>query len=143
MRSIKKRLAGVAVTGALAVAGVAGFMAPASASTASAHMSMVRINTAVLPNVNIKGSPGTWSPTSLSVTPKPFTTCTAAKEVWTITNTTAASKVLSYKPAGGTKMLLGTLPAHAKAGICSQGPAGAKSTFYIKGSTSHLILTLK
>jgi len=29
-----------------------------------------------------------------------------------------------------------------KAGLCSKGPAGTKETFFIKGSTSTLALTL-
>jgi len=140
--SIKKRLAGAALTGAFAVAGVAGFMAPASASVASARTSLTGVGAAVLPNVNITGSPALWKPASLTVTPKPYTTCTASKEVWTITNKTTKSQVISYKIGSGSKATLGTLAAGAKGGICSKGPAGTKESFFIKGSTSVLHLTL-
>lgn len=144
MLSVKKRVASAAAVGAFAVTGVAGFITPASAAQApSAAAGMAAaIAPAALPNVNIL-APAHWSPTSLSVTPKNYTTCTAAKEVWTITNKTKASAVISYRIGSGTRMPLGTLPAGAKGGICSKGTAGTKERFFIKGSKSVLHLTLK
>jgi hypothetical protein len=63
-------------------------------------------------------------------------------EVWTITNKTTAAQTIYDRPTGGTKSLLGTLPAGAKAGICSEGPAGASTVFTMTGSTSRLTVTL-
>jgi hypothetical protein len=62
--------------------------------------------------------------------------------VWTITNRTKKSHTILAKAGSGPKRKLGTIKAGQKVGVCSKGPKGAKSTFFIKGSTSHLVLTL-
>lgn len=103
---------------------------------------MVGISATALPNVTIKGSPAKWSPTKLTVTPKPYTRCTKAKEVWTITNRTKKAQTISVKSGSRPKRVLGKIGAGKKAGVCSRGQKGAKSTFFIKGSASHLVLTL-
>jgi hypothetical protein len=143
---MKNPLARALTVGVLALGTMAGVIAPASAaSTASgsAGAGLARVTVAAKPNVNIKGAPAAWSPAKLTVTPKPFTTCTAAKVVWTITNRTKKPAVISWRVGTGPKMLLGTLPAGQKAGVCSKGPAGTKESFSIKGSKSVLHLTLR
>jgi hypothetical protein len=129
--------------GVLSVAGITGLVTPVSAAAApSATVGMAGISTAALPNVNIKGTPAKWSPTKLTVTPKNFTTCTKAKVVWTITNKTKKGQTISAKSGSGPKTKLGTIKAGQKVGVCSKGPKGAKSTFFIKGSKSQLVVTL-
>lgn len=144
MLSITKRLGRTAAVGALALAGIAGSLAPASAAQVSAaRTSLTGAALAALPNANIQGLPAVWKPTSLSVTPKPFTTCTSAKVVWTITNKTKKAQTISYKVGAGATKPLGTLAAGHKAGVCSKGAAGTKESLFIKGSKSILHLTLK
>jgi hypothetical protein len=141
--SITKRLALTSAAGALALAGIAGFMAPASAAQLpAAGTGLTAATLAAKPNVNIQGKPAAWKPTKLSVKPKPFTTCTTSKVVWTITNKTKKAQTISYKVGSGPKSPLGTLAAGQKAGICSKGTAGTKESFYLKGSKSVLHLTL-
>ena len=99
--------------------------------------------TAALPNVNIAGVPAKWSPTKLTVTPKPYTTCTKAKTSWTITNKMRKHRFSPNKVGtGAKKALVNGLKAGVKAGLCSKGPAGTKETFFIMGSKSTLALTL-
>ena len=43
---------------------------------------------------------------------------------------------------GSKKETLGKLKAGQKAGLCVQGPKGAKGDFFIKGSKSKLVMTL-
>jgi hypothetical protein len=141
--SLRKWFGLASAVGILSTVGLSGFMTPASAaSLPSATVGMVSVTTAALPNVNIAGVPAKWSPTKLTVTPKPYTTCTKAKTVWTITNKTKKTQVLSYKVGTGAKKALGSLKAGVKAGLCSKGPAGTKETFFIMGSKSTLALTL-
>jgi hypothetical protein len=113
-----------------------------AAATPSATVGMTGISAAALPNVTIKGAPAKWSPTKLTVKPKSFTRCTKAKIVWTITNKTKKGQVISARAGNGPKTKLGTIKAGQKVGVCSKGPKGAKSTFFIKGSKSHLVVTL-
>jgi hypothetical protein len=144
--AIKSQLARALTVSVLALGTMAGVIAPASAaSTASGSVGagLARVTVAAKPNVNIKGAPAAWSPTKLTVTPKNFTTCTASKEVWTITNQTKKPAVLSWRVGTGAKMPLGTLSAGQKAGVCSKGPAGTKESYFIKGSKSVLHLTLR
>jgi hypothetical protein len=129
--------------GVLSVGGITGLVTPVSAAAVpSATVGMVGISAAALPNVNIKGTPARWKPTRLTVRPKPYTRCTAAKVVWTITNKTKKAQTISARSGSGPKKRLGTLKAGQKGGVCSKGPKGAKSTFFIKGSKSHLVVTL-
>jgi hypothetical protein len=129
--------------GVLSVAGMMGAVTPVSAAaTPSATVGMTGILAAALPNVNIKGAPAKWSPTKLTVKPKTFTRCTKAKEVWTITNKTKKRQTISAKAGSGPKTKLGTIKAGQKVGVCSKGPKGTKSIFFIKGSKSHLVVTL-
>ena len=130
--------------GVLSAAGMTGFVTPVSAAAApAATVGVVGISAAALPNVNIKGAPARWKPTALRVTPKPYTRCTRAKEVWTITNRTRKAQTILAKSGSKPKVRLGTIRAGQKVGVCSKGPKGAKSTFFIKGSTSHLVVTLR
>ena len=130
------------VVGALSVAGLAGPVTPASAAGApSAHVGMVGIRTSALPNANIKGSPAKWSPTKLTVKPHNFTRCTKAKLAWTITNKTKKTQTILVK-VGSKKQVVGKVKAGAKAGLCAEGPKGAKGLFFIKGSRSKLTVTL-
>lgn len=145
MVSIKNQLIRVAAIGAVGVAAGAGFVAPASAAqAASARAGLAQVAVAALPNVNIQGSPPKWNPTTLTVAPKTYgKKCTAAKEVYTITNKTKKSAVITYKKGGkGKKLPFGTLPAGETGGICAEGSAGATFTLYIKGSKSVLTVTL-
>ena len=141
MFSLKKWLGLASAASFLGAAGVAGLVAPASAAHAPPATSMIGV-AAAKPNVNISGSPAKWSPTRLSVVPKNFTTCTASKVVWTISNKTSKGQTISVKVGTGPKRLLGTIKARTKVGVCSKGPAGTKETYSIKGSTSTLKLTL-
>ena len=146
MVAIKNPLARAITVGVLTLGTMAAVIAPASAaSTASGTVGagLAGVAVASKPNVNIKGAPAAWSPTKLTVTPKNFTTCTASKVVWTITNQTKKPAVISWRVGTGPKMALGTLSAGQKGGICSKGPAGTKESFSIKGSTSVLHLTLR
>ena len=43
---------------------------------------------------------------------------------------------------GQQKQTLGKLKAGQKAGLCVEGPKGAKGDFFIKGSKSKLVVTL-
>jgi len=142
--SVKKLLGLASAAGILGAVGLAGLTAPALAAPApAARTGMVAVGTAALPNTNIQGAPAKWSPTKLSVTPKNFTTCTAAKVVWTITNKTAKAQTISFKVGSGAKHPLGTVAAKTKAGVCSRGAKGTVETFFIKGSASTMKLTLK
>lgn len=144
MFSLNRRLGVASTIAVLSVAGLIGLMSPASASTVgSARSGIAGVATTTLPNVNIQNAPATWNPTKLTVQPKAFTTCTASKTVWTITNKTTKAQTLSYSVGSSTRHLLGTLAAGRKAPICSQGAAGTVETFYIKGSSSKLKLTLR
>jgi hypothetical protein len=130
------------VVGVLSVAGFIGPVTSASAAAApSAHVGMVGIATLALPNANVKGSPPKWSPTKLRVKPHSFTKCTRAKLAWTITNRTKKAQTIQQK-VGSKKETLGKIKAGGKAGLCAQGPKGAKGLFFIKGSKSKLTVTL-
>ena len=138
-----RRWIGIAsAVGILGVAGVTTLVTPVSAAPApSVHAVAVGIATSALPNANIKGAPPKWSPTKLTVKPKTFTKCTKAKLAWTITNKTKKTQTIQQK-VGSKKQTLGKLKAGQKAGLCVQGPKGAKGDFFIKGSTSKLVVTL-
>jgi hypothetical protein len=145
--SIRNSLGRACAVGILAVTAAAGFVGPASASVAPftahmAHVTHVAVAPSVTgPNTTIKGTPAAWHPTSL--TGPPVTgTCSGTNFTFSITNAKAVAEKISVKPAGGTKMPLGTIPAHTKVAICGSGPKGAKAKFFIKGSTSVLTVTL-
>lgn len=129
--------------GVLGIAGMTGLVTPVSAAAAPpATVGMVGISVAALPNASIQGAPAKWNPTKLTVGPKNFTTCTKSKVVWTITNKTKKAKTISAKSGSGPKTVLGKIKGGQKVGVCSKGPKGAKSTFFIKGSKSQLVVTL-
>jgi hypothetical protein len=140
--SLTKRLGVASVVGLI---GLAGMTVPATAAPAArTGVAMVGIPAKTLPNVNIKGSPAVWKPTSLSIKPKKFVTCTAKFEVWTITNKTKKTQTVSYSVGSSTKKTkLGKLTAGEVGSICTEGPAKSKQHFYIKGSKSTLTVTLK
>ena len=143
MVSIKNQLARAAAVGALGVMTMAGFVASASAASASAgmHASLAAVHVATAgPNDNISGSPPAWHPTKLTV--KPVTgTCTATNNSFTITNKTKVTRTIQVNTGSG-KMTLGKLAAGKKAAICGSGPKGAKAKFFIKGAKSVLTVTL-
>jgi hypothetical protein len=129
--------------GVLGAAGMTGLVTPVSAAAApSAAVGMVGISAAALPNASIQGAPAKWKPTKLTVRPRNFTTCTRSKVVWTITNKTKNAQAISVKSGSGRKKALGKIKGGQKVGVCSKGPKGAKSTFFIKGSKSQLVVTL-
>jgi hypothetical protein len=134
--SIKNHLARVAAVGAVGVVTMAGFVAPASASTGSMHVRAGAI--AAAPNTNIQGSPAKWSPVKLSV--KNFKTCTATSTSFTITNKTAKAQTIDKTKSGSP---LGTVKAHQKVGVCMTGfKAGAKAHLFIKSSKAELTLAV-
>ncbi|HEX4060268.1 MAG TPA: hypothetical protein VHY58_04520 [Streptosporangiaceae bacterium] len=142
MVSIKSHLVRTAAVGALGVAALAGFIAPASAAQAApaaAHMSAA-VAAKAKPNTNIQGTPAKWSPTKLTAAPTKGT-CSGTNFSFSITNKTKKSQVIQEK-VSGKKKSLGTLKASQKAGICLTGAKGAKGMLYIKGSTSVLTITL-
>ena len=145
MVSIKTQLIRAAAVGAVGAAATAGFMAPASAASASAgmHASLAAVNVAATgPNTKILAGPVRWSPTKLTGPPtKAGSTCSGTNNTFTITNKTSTTKTIQVNTGSG-KMLLGKLGAGKKAAICGSGPKGAKAKFFIKGSTSVLTVTL-
>ena len=141
MVSIKSHLVRTAAAGAIGVAAMAGFIAPASAAQrapAAVHMSGAAA--AAKPNTNIAGTPAKWSPTKLTAAPTKGT-CSGTNYSFSITNKTKKSQTVQDK-SGSTKKKLGTLKAGQKDGVCATGAKGAKGTFYIKGSKSVLTVTL-
>ena len=60
----------------------------------------------------------------------------------TLSNKTTKTQTIYYTPQGGKKTLLGSLPKGVTAGVCTKGPAGFKTVFSLKGSTSTLTQTL-
>ena len=145
MVSIKNQLIRVAAVGAVGVAAMAGFVAPASAGTASMHVHAALAGARVAvtgPNTVIKGSPAKWNPTKLTGPPvKSGSTCSAKNFTFSITNKKTKAETIQYNTGSGKK-LLGTLKAGGKAFVCGSGPKGAKAKFYIKGTTSVLTVTL-
>jgi hypothetical protein len=137
MFSLNRRLGIPSTIALLSLAGLIGFMSPASASTVGSARSGIAgvATTTTLPNVNIQHSPATWNPTKVTVQPKNYSTCTTAEVVWTITNKTTKAQTISYSVGSSKRKLLGTFRAGTRAGICSKGPAGTKETFFMKGST--------
>jgi hypothetical protein len=140
--SIKNQLIRAAAVGALGVATMAGFMAPASAAArVSATAEHNAVATAAVPNTNIAGSPAKWNPTKLTVKPSVGTKCTAKNESFTITNKTKKSQTIQFNGGAG-KTTVGTLPAGKVGGICLMGSKGASGKFFIKGAKSVLTVTL-
>jgi hypothetical protein len=133
MISIKSKLAGAAAAGALGVATMAGFIAPASAAQAvstAAHL------TAVGPHTNIVGSPAKWVPNKLTV--KPATgRCTKTNNSFSGTNATK-------KPQ--TVLVMGRVAGTLKPGqtkdVCVPKSA-AGHTFKAILKSSRAVLTIK
>jgi hypothetical protein len=132
---IRAAAAGVAALGAATV-----FAGPASASVTPAAVHMGAAVAASKPNTDLKGSPAKWSPAKLTAPPTKGT-CSKTNYSFTVTNDTSKSQTLQYK-SGTTKKTLGVLKAKEKGGICAVGAKGAKSSLYIKGSSSVLTVTL-
>jgi hypothetical protein len=138
--SIKNQLARAAAVGALGVLTMAGFVAPASASTGSMHVRAATgaVATAAVPNTNIQGSPAKWNPTKLRA--KNFKKCTSMTVSFTITNKTKKAQTIDKTKSGSP---LGTLKAGKKKGVCMTGfSAGAKAHLYIKSSKAVLTVTV-
>jgi hypothetical protein len=139
--SIRHHFVRVAAVSALGVTAMAAFIAPASAAqmtaTAAAHMTGAA---ASKPNTDIEGSPAKWDPAKLTAPPTTGK-CSKTNYSFTITNKTTKSQTVQYK-SGTTKKTLGTLTKGEEAGVCTTGSKGAVGTFYIKGATSVLTVTL-
>jgi hypothetical protein len=139
--SIRSQLVRAAAVSALGVTAMAGFIAPASASQlAVAGARMAGPAVAAKPNTNIEGSPAKWVPAKLTAAPIKGS-CTKTNYSFSIDNKTTKAQTVQYK-SGTTKKTLGTLKAGQKAGVCATGAKGSKGTFYIKGASSVLTVTL-
>ena len=133
--SIKNQLIRAAAVGAVGVAAMAGFMAPASASTAGVHAAAAGAHIAITrPNVNIQGSPAKWSPTKVTAPPATGK-CTLKNFSFSMTNKTKKSQSILINPGTG-KVPFASIPVGKALLVC--GPAHAKAKFFIKGSTSVL-----
>jgi hypothetical protein len=128
--------------GAVGVASVACFMAPASAATVSPHATVAAgIHAAASkPNSNLSGTKAAWKPTKLTAAPTTGT-CSKTNYSFTITNDTTKSQVIQYKSGTGKKTL-GTLKAKEKAGVCLTGTKGEEGILYAKSSGAALTVTL-
>jgi hypothetical protein len=131
--SIKSQLGGVVAAGALGVAAMAGFIAPASAAQAA---SATARPTAAGPKTDIVGSPAKWVPNKLTV--KPVTgKCSATNNSFSGTNKTA-------KPQ--TVLVMGKAVTTLKPGkvkyVCL--PSSAKgATIKASLKSSGAVLTIK
>jgi hypothetical protein len=145
MRVLTHRLA---IASFIGVAALAVGVVPASAGPASdaavgvAPASSAGSAVTTLPNVNIVigkiSKLPTYHPNAETVAPRAFTApCTAAAAVLTITNKTAVSQTMLHN--GKTFAII---PAKTVDDFCANGPAGAKATFGLTGSKSHLTVTL-
>ncbi len=142
MRPLTHRLAIASLVG---VAGLALGVIPAAADTPGASFDSTPASTApvtplVLPNVNIgqkTGFPPAYHPHALTVAPKGYTTCTAARAVFTVSNRTTATQTMTQ--AG---KVFATIPTKEGVDVCAKGPAGATAVFGLKGSKSKLTITL-
>ena len=114
----------------LSLGGLLLFTMPASAAASGAAVmasASVAAAPSALPHTEITGSPAVYSPAKLTATGRwnGTSSCTTAVESFTITNGTSAAQEITY---GGES--LGTLAAHAKAGICiNTDQAGKTDTF--------------
>jgi hypothetical protein len=137
--SIKNQLARAAAVGALGVLTMAGYEAPASASTAGMHATAAGARVAITrPNVNIQGSPAKWSPTKVTAPPTKGR-CTAKNFSFSMRNKTATTKSILINTGSGKKPFA---KIQAKKAIVVCGPAHSKAKFFIKGSKSVLSATI-
>lgn len=132
MISIKSKLVGAAA-GALGVATVAGFIAPASAAQAASATARL---TAAGPHTNIMGSPAKWVPNKLTV--KPVTgTCSATHNSFTGTNKTTKSQTVLVKGKA-----VATVKAGKTKDVCIP-PSAAGATIKASLKSSGAVLTIK
>jgi hypothetical protein len=130
------RIFRVSAVGAVAIFALAGFMTSASASTTPAHLTARHASLSMVtakPNSKIIGSGKkvNYSPKSLKVTwsgPKEKK-CTAAKEAFTITNST---KVTQTVTSGGKA--LGAIAAGKSDGVCAWGKGTATGVLGLKAN---------
>lgn len=142
LTTAKRGVVGAAI-GAAALFASVGAIPASAASTTGASFHMVAI-ASTLPNTNVSGTPATFSPKSNKVNPITYgNSCTAPDEVFTISNLESKAETFKASINGGKAQPFGTLPAHMKAGVCEEGPAGTVFTYSIKGSTSKFKSTLK
>jgi hypothetical protein len=134
--SIKTHLIRAAAVGTVGVATMAGFMAPASAGTASVHVrgALATARVAAKPNSNIVGSGAkvNYSPKTLSAKWSGPTkkTCTAKIISFTISNTTkTAEQVTANGKALGPK-----IPPGKALGICVFGKGTATGKLGLKAN---------
>jgi hypothetical protein len=134
--SIKNHLARAAAIGVLGVATTAGFIAPASAGTASvhAHAALAGARVAAKPNSNIVGSGKTvkYSPISLKVKWSGPTQkkCTARIESLTITNKAKTSETVTFMG----KAIGPAIPAGKVLGVCVFGKGTATAKLSLKAN---------
>ncbi len=123
--------------------------APAGADSASVSVAVATPSAAALPvalpNSNIQGkAPNVkFKPSKLSATwsaskPPKGNVCTVAKEKVTIINKTAVSQTVTA-PAPNPSF---TLPAHTGTGLCFWGTGTRVFKLGLKGSKSHLSITV-
>ena len=142
MGSTRNQIVRVAATGALSMAAMAGFMAPAwAAQQPAVHLAATAHPATTGPNTDIVKGPK-WDPIKLSVPPVTGT-CTSTNYSFSIDNMTKKAQTILYKTGTSPKQTLGTVKAHTKEGICASGSKGASAKFFIKGATSILTVTLK
>jgi hypothetical protein len=132
--SIRNQLVRAAAAGALGVAAMAGFIAPASASqVAAAHTAGAAA--AAKPSTDIEGSPAKWVPAKLTIAPITGK-CTKTNYSFSIHNKTTKSQTIY---SGKTT---GTLKAGQAVPLCITAKSGSFKVG-IKGSTSVLTVTIK
>jgi hypothetical protein len=124
--SIKTQLVRTAAVGAVGVAALAGFIAPASAGTVALGHNAATV--AAKPNSNIIGSGKTvnYSPKSLNVKWSGTTskTCTAKIEAFTIKNTAKTTETVTFSGKAFAK-----IPAGKGIGVCVFGSGTATGAF--------------
>jgi hypothetical protein len=133
---------------AIATAGVfvsGGAVQASTASTAAVSFAIVAVPTtpATLPNTTVSGTPAKFNPTSNTVKPITYSSCTSGFFVMTITNAESKAVTFNYSINGGAVMVFGTLAKHKTGDVCEEGPKGTYFTYSIKGSTSKFKSTLK
>jgi hypothetical protein len=130
------RIFRVSAVGAVAILTTAGFMASASAGTTPVHLTAGHVavsSAAAKPNSNITGSGKTvnYSPKSLKATWSGPTEkkCTAAKESFTITNTTKVSETVTLSGKAFANIAAGKAE-----GVCAWGKGTATGVFGLKAN---------
>jgi hypothetical protein len=130
------RIFRVSAVGAVAILALAGFMTSASAGTAPAHLKAGHVSLSMVtakPNSNIAGSGKTanYSPKSLKVKWSGPTEkkCTAAKEAFTITNTTKVTQTVTLSGKA-----FATLAAGKSNGVCAWGTGTTTGVFGLKAN---------